>query len=267
MTLLVAPTAGSAAIPDWLGVAASIVLVGIAAAIALRQRLGITRELLWAAVRAFVQLLAVGAALTILFNRAGLLGSLLWIGGMVTIAGLVAAGRARTLPHARRTAWIAIGVGTSTTLGILLVLGVIAPEPVVVVPVGGMVVSGAMTAASMTMRGIAAAAAEQRPAIEARLSLGQTSAQAFEAYFRSGVRMALVPAIDSTKVVGLIALPGAMTGLILAGVPPLEAIRYQIVVMYMLLAAAALSSIVAARVTERSLFDDADRLHRLEPVA
>ena len=72
--------------------------------------------------------------------------------------------------------------------------------------------------------------------------------------------MALVPAIDSTKVVGLIALPGAMTGLILAGVSPFDAIRYQIVVMYMLLAAAALSSIVTARLAERSLFDDADRL-------
>ena len=61
-------------------------------------------------------------------------------------------------------------------------------------------------------------------------------------------------------VVGLIALPGAMTGLILAGVEPIVAIRYQIVVMYMLLAAAAVSAVVAARLTRRELFDEADRL-------
>lgn len=253
----------TAAIPDWVGVAASVVLVALAALIALRQHLGITRELLWASLRAFVQLLAVGAALTILFDRAGLLGALLWVAGMVVIAGVVAAGRAKSLPHSKRTAWISIGLGTATTLGILLVLGVVQPEPIVVVPVGGMVVSGAMTAAAMTMRQIAASAMNDRPAIEARLALGQSGSEAFAPFLRGGVRTALVPAIDSTKVVGLIALPGAMTGLILAGVSPVDAIRYQIVVMYMLLAAAALSSILAARLTERSLFDDADRLRRV----
>lgn len=84
-------------------------------------------------------------------------------------------------------------------------------------------------------------------------------------HLQRAVSTALLPAIDSTKVVGLIALPGAMTGLILAGVEPIDAIRYQIVVMYMLLAAAAVSAIVAARLTRRALFDDADRLYRVTP--
>jgi putative ABC transport system permease protein len=78
------------------------------------------------------------------------------------------------------------------------------------------------------------------------------------------VRTALVPAIDSTKVVGLIALPGAMTGLILAGVSPLDAIRYQIVVMYMLLAAAMIASLVVAARSAAALFDDAERLVRFD---
>jgi putative ABC transport system permease protein len=74
----------------------------------------------------------------------------------------------------------------------------------------------------------------------------------------------MLPAIDTTKVVGLIALPGAMTGLILAGVEPVVAIRYQIVVMYMLLAAAMVSGVVASRLARRALFDTADRLRRIE---
>ena len=73
----------------------------------------------------------------------------------------------------------------------------------------------------------------------------------------------MIPGIDQTKVVGLIALPGAMTGLILAGTSPLAAIRYQIVVMYMLLAAAALAAAVASRLAERDLFDVAERLRHL----
>ncbi|MCX6418659.1 MAG: ABC transporter permease, partial [Actinobacteria bacterium] len=148
----------TAQIPDWAGVAASVVLVLLAASLALYQRLGVARDLVWAAV------------------------------------------------------------------GILLALKVVKAEPIVVVPVGGMVVSAAMSATALTMRAIAKTAVEQRPAIEARLSLGMTGAAAFAPYLREGVRTALIPAIDTTKVVGLIALPGAMTGLILAGVSPFDAI-------------------------------------------
>ena len=72
-----------------------------------------------------------------------------------------------------------------------------------------------------------------------------------------------MPTIDTTKVVGLISLPGAMTGLIIAGVAPLDAIRYQIIVMYMLLGAWAIAALVAGRLVERVLFDDAQRLRPL----
>lgn len=255
----------TAEIPTWLGVAASVVLVVIAAVVSLRARLGLTRDLLWAAARAFVQLLAVGAVLTLLFERGGLLGALVWVTGMVVVAGVVSARRVRELPGAMRIGWLATGTGTATTVGVLLIAGVIEPVPLVVVPVGGMVVNGAMTATTLTMRRIADIALEQRGDIEARLALGQTAREAFAPHARTGARTALLPAIDSTKVVGLIALPGAMTGLILAGVEPIDAIRYQIVVMYMLLAAAAVSAIVAVRGVERAVFDDADRLVALSP--
>jgi putative ABC transport system permease protein len=253
----------TAQIPDWLGVLASLVLVALAAAVSLRSRLGLTKDILWASLRAFVQLLAVGAVLTLVFDRAGLLGSLAWVAGMVVVAGFVAARRAEGLPRARVHAWIAIGIGTASTVGLLLVLGVVEPVPLVVVPVGGMVVNGAMTATALTLSQLRRTAQEQRGDIEARLALGLTADEAFAPHLRRGVRTALVPAIDSTKVVGLIALPGAMTGLILAGVSPVDAIRYQIVVMYMLLAAAALSSFVAAGRGARALFDEADRLVRI----
>jgi putative ABC transport system permease protein len=250
-------------IPNWLGVLASVLLVGIAIGVSVRARLGLTKELVVAAARAFVQLVAVGAVLTVLFTRAGLIGALAWVAGMVVVAGFVAAGRARTLPRGRFIAWISVGTGTAVTVGVLLTVGVIEPVPSVVVPVGGMVVSGAMTATILTMRRLAETAQEQRPDIEARLALGLTAEEAMAPHLRRSVTVALLPAIDSTKVVGLIALPGAMTGLILAGVEPIVAVRYQIVVMYMLLAAASVSAIVASTLSRRALFDDADRLQRL----
>jgi putative ABC transport system permease protein len=254
----------TAQVPTWLGVAASVLLVLIAVAAASWARLGLTRELLWASLRAFVQLLAVGTVLTLLFTHAGPPGALAWVAGMVVVAGFVAAGRSKEMPKARSTALIAVGVGVTTTLGVLLVAGVIEPVPSVVVPVGGMVVSGAMTATNLTLRHMSSIAVLQRRDIEARLALGLTADDAIAPHLRGAVRTALLPAIDSTKVVGLIALPGAMTGLILAGVEPIVAIRYQIVVMYMLLAAAAVSAIIAARLARRALFDDADRLRWIQ---
>ena len=168
--------------------------------------------------------------------------------------------RGRGLPHAFPIALLGIGAGTSATLGVLVVGGVIDTAPTVLVPIGGMVVSGAMQASSLTLTSLRRAAVEQRPAVEAALSLGLSARDAFAAHLRAAVRTAMVPTVDSTKVVGLISLPGTMTGLIIAGVEPLQAIRYQIIVMYMLLAAWAVSALVTARAAEAALFDEAQRL-------
>lgn len=247
-------------VPDWTGVGASVLLVALAALIAYRQQLHLTRELLIAAVRAGVQLIAVGAILLVVFRRTGLPGALVWVVLMIIIAGQVAGRRGAGLPHAIRSATIGVAFGSAITLGTLILLHVISTQARVVVPVGGMIVSGSMQATGVALRRLREDAREARPAIEARLCLGLPAHQAFLPYRRSALRTALVPTIDATKVVGLISLPGAMTGLILAGVEPLTAIRYQIVVMYMLLAATALAALAAARVAERYLFDDAQRL-------
>jgi uncharacterized protein (TIGR00245 family) len=251
-------------VPSWGGVVASLLLVAVAAAVAYLQRLGLTRELVVAAVRAGVQLAAVGAILVVLFQRAGLPGAAGWVIVMMLIAGQVAGRRGAGLPRARLAATGGVATGTAVTLVGLLAGRVIAAEARVIVPVGGMIVSAAMLAAGIALRRLREEAHQARATIEARLSLGQSGRQAFLPHQRSALRTALIPAIDSTKVVGLISLPGAMTGLILAGVNPLTAIRYQIVVMYMLLAATALAALTAARLAEQALFDDAQRLVQVD---
>ncbi|MEO8106418.1 MAG: iron export ABC transporter permease subunit FetB [Actinomycetes bacterium] len=250
----------TANIPSWLGVAASATLVLIAIAISWRERLGLGREVGIAAVRAVLQLAAVGALLLIVFDKGRLPAAFGWLAIMVVIAGTVAGRRASGIPQARSHAWWGIGVAVVATMGVLLLLGVIETTPRVVIPVGGMVVSTAMVTAGLALQRTAEVVADQRLQIEARLALGLSSREAFLQPYRTAVRTALTPAVDTTKVVGLISLPGAMTGLILAGVDPWDAIRYQIVVMYMLLGAAFMAAVLAARLAQRSLFDDAERL-------
>ncbi|MDT7545444.1 MAG: UDP-glucose/iron transport system permease protein [Actinomycetota bacterium] len=249
--------------PSWYGVAASVALVGIAFFVVMREQLGLGREVLIASARAAVQLVAVGALLLVLFKHTGLPGALAWVTAMVLLAGRVAGGRAKGLPHATRVATIGVAVGAAATLGLLLVARVIDTSGRVVVPVGGMVVTGAMQGASLTLQRMRDEASSGRRAVEARLALGLDGGTAFAPHLRTALRNALIPAIDGTKVVGLISLPGATVGLLLAGVNPLTAIRYQVVVMYMLLGGAAVAAVVAGRLAVRSLFDDA---HRLRPV-
>lgn len=251
------------AVPTWAGVAASAALVAVAIAVAWRGRLHLARDIAIAGTRAALQLTAVGAILLLILRHAGLTGAAAWLVLMVWIAGRVAARRGHGLPYCLAIATIAIGAATAATVGTLLALGVISAQARVVIPVGGMVVATAMQAAALVLIRTRDDAQAAKPAIEARLSLGLSAEAAFAPYQQTAVRTGLIPAIDSTKVVGLISLPGAMTGLILAGVDPLTAIRYQIVVMYMLLAAAALAALIAARLAHRALFDDA---HRLRPL-
>lgn len=253
-------------VPSWLGVATSLLLVGLCLAVVVQERLGLTRDVLLAAVRALVQLAAVGALLGVLFARTGAPGAVGWVTAMVLVAGRVAGGRAPGLPHAQRIATVAVAAGVAVTLGLLVVAQVVDVEPRVVVPIGGMVVSAALRGTTVVLRRLHEEAVSSRPQVEARLALGLSPAEAFAPSRRTALRTALVTDVDAVKTVGLISLPGAMTGLLLAGVPPLTAIRFQVVVMYMLLGAVSVAAVLAARLGERQLFAEHQALKDLEPV-
>jgi putative ABC transport system permease protein len=257
--------AASAPAAGWLGAVVAATFVGLAVLVAWREQLGLTRDILIASLRAFGQLALVGLILLYLFQHSGLWGALAWVVVMVVIAGGVSARRAPSLPAARATATAAIALATTVTLGLLLVLRLVPPEPRYVVPIGGMVVAGAMQASSLSMRGLVTQVQHTRPKVEAALALGLAPTQAFASSRRDAVRSAVVPAIDATRVVGLISLPGTMTGLILAGTSPIVAVRYQIVVMYLLLAASLVAAATISRRSTHLLFDDAQRLIALRP--
>src|SRR5437867_2416015 len=114
-------------------------------------------------------------------------------------------------------------------------LGIVPTGARAVIPLGSMIIASAMNTTSLVMTRLRDGLAEHRREVEARLSLGQTGHEAAAPWHRSALRTGMLPTIDQTKVVGLVALPGAMTGMILAGASAQAAIRLQLVVMYMLL--------------------------------
>lgn len=261
---LAADTINGTTVPSWPEVALSLLLVLVVAAVILHSRLGMTRELAVAVIRAAVQLLAVGSLLSLIFDHAGIAGSLAWIAAMVVVAGRVSGGRGRGLHRSTMVATAAVAAGVLTTLGTLVALGTVSTKSTVLLPIGGMIVNGAMQGTSLVLARLRDEVVEGRRAVEARLALGLPAGEAFAPHERRAMRAALVAPIDQTKVVGLISLPGAMTGLIIAGVSPTLAIRYQIVVMYMLLGAWAIGAFVATRLMRTTLFDEAHRLRPLD---
>ncbi len=240
-------------------VALSLVLVAVAVGVSRWQRVGLERDMTVATFRSFVQLVAVGYILDFIFKGHGAL-TIAAIAVMVATASLTSAGRAKRVPGSKLIAATAISVATTGTLGVLAALQIVPVAARAIIPLGSMIITAAMNTTSLVMTRLHDDLAASRREVEARLSLAQSSRQAALPWMRSSLRNGMIPTVDQTKVVGLVALPGAMTGMILAGASPILAIRLQLVVMYMLLGGNAFAALVAAQLTVRRLFTPSHQL-------
>lgn len=233
---------------------ATLALVLLAAAISRWQQLDLEKQMLVASVRAFVQLIAIGYALNFVFSADNPFSILLILSIMTGIAGYTAGQRGQGIPHASRVALTAIAFGASLTLGLLVTLGVFDFTATQLIPIAGMVIGNSMNVCSLVMGRIRDEIKGKSAEIEAALALGATSRQAARPHLRTALHSGMIPIVDSTKTVGLIQLPGAMTGMILAGASPLEAVQLQIIVMYMLIGAAAFTGLATVWLTFRQYF-------------
>ncbi len=246
---------------SWLPrIVGALVLVGLAMGISRWQKLDLEKDMLVAVVRAFVQLIAIGYALELIFGADNPLWMFLVIGVMIGVGGYTAGQRGQHVPRSKSVATLSIIVGTSLTLGLLIVLKVFPFEPRFIIPIAGMVVGNAMTATGLVMARLRDDLKLQRAEVEAALALGANHQQAAISQMRRALTTGMAPHIDRTKTVGLISLPGAMTGMILSGASPLEAVQLQIIVMYMLIGAIAFSGLTAVFLTYRQFFTSAHQL-------
>ena len=240
-------------------------LVLVAVALSVWQRLGLGRGIVWASARALVQLLVVGLALRyVLDPHQPLILAWLWVAAMVVFALETLARRAPEVPDARRLGLVSFAASGAVSLGVLFGLRIFPLEARTLVPLAGMTIGNSMTASVVVGRRLVEELRDKRAEVEARLALGISSREAARPHVRAALRTALSPPIEQTKAVGLVLLPGAVTGLILAGVDPVEAVRVQAVVMYLVLGAVASTATVIALGVQRRLFTPD---HRLRPIA
>lgn len=248
----------------WLGLAASLILILITLGISMWRHLRLEREVLIATGRAMAQLLAVGYVLVVIIDPDQPIAyAWIWLVFMVAFAAWTVSRRAKEVPGVLPLAALALGTSTAVTSAVIFGLGIFPVEARAIVPIGGMMVGNALTATVVAGRRIVAEFSEKRAEVEARLALGQPWREAAGPSMRSALRTGMTTQIETTKAVGLVFLPGAMTGLILAGVDPAEAVRVQAAIMFLILGAVAINVVVIGTGVTRRLFTADHRLVRL----
>ena len=248
----------------WWGLAASLLLIAVTVAISVWRKLGLERDVLVATARALVQLLGVGYVLAVIIDPDQPIAySWAWLVFMVGFAAWTVSRRAPEVPGVLPLALVALSASTAVTVVVIFGLGIFPPEGRAIVPVGGMMVGNAMTSTVVAGRRIVAEFSEKRADVEARLALGQPWQVASRPSLRAALRTAMISQVETTKAVGLVFLPGAMTGLILAGVDPVDAVRVQAAIMFLILGAVSINVVVIGTGVTRRLFTDDHRLVRI----
>jgi len=249
-----------------LDVSIAAVLVVMVSLLSLKMQLHVGKRMLIAGIRAVIQLTLLGLVLRWVFTLSNAVWVMVLWTGMLLIAGREVMRR----QHRRFTGWWGYGLGTmsmflsSFTVVILALFVVVRVDPwytpQYAIPLLGMLLGNTMNGVSLGLDRLTETAWKQRESIEARLILGQTWHEAISDIRRESMRSALMPIINTMSIVGLVSLPGMMTGQILSGALPMDAVKYQIMILFLIAGGIGFGSMAAVQMASRRLFDDRQRL-------
>jgi len=240
-------------------------LMAISICLAFWQKLGIAGSLAIATVRSVVQLAVVGYLLDAVFD----LKQPVAVAGVIGLMSLVAAREAKNrigkkVAFALPIVFGSILVGTVLILAYITLI-VVQPDdshsPRYLIPISGMVLGNAMNGVSIAAERLTSSITNKANEIETHLCLGATPQQSIDAYRTEAIKAAMIPSINTMMVVGVVTLPGMMTGQILGGVSPLLAVRYQLVILFAITAANLISTLLVTQALSRQFFTPAQQLN------
>jgi len=251
---------------DYLDIGLASLTIAVNAGLSIAMNLGLGQRLVISAGRMVAQLILIGLVLKALFSIA----SPFLTGAAIIIMILFAGREAMARQERRFRGWWSYGLGTGSMMAaglIIMVFGLttqISPDPWYdpryAIPLMGMILGNTMNGVSIGLDRMISGMVERRASIEARLCLGEEAREAFRPVVRAALRAAFIPTINGMSAAGIVSLPGMMTGQILAGADPVEAVKYQIMIMFLIAGGTGIGSFVAIFFAQHRLTDARHRL-------
>ncbi len=237
----------------WVEVGIAASLLAINAAISLKLRLGLARQIVWSSVRMTIQLVILGLVLKQIFDMQTPVPVMIMAVAMTVIAGISAVRRidhrhGSIYPSAIFAVWVSTWIVTGVTI-LLIVRPHPWHSPPVLIPLLGMVLGNSLTGISLGMDRFLGELRSRRGEVEMRLTVGATRWESCRELFAGATRTSMIPILNTMSVAGIVSIPGMMTGQLLAGAPPIQAVQYQIMIMFVIAAAIALGVVIALALT------------------
>lgn len=237
-----------------LGLTALLLVIPII--ISYKEGLHIIKDLIVATVRAVVQLIILGFLLHYIFKINDKRLLVLCVFVIIVNASWNTISRSSpVMHHVFLISFVAIFVGTALPLAGTIATGAIQFTANEVIPIGGMLANNGLIAINLAYQNLDRAFVQDGTNIESKLSLAATPKLASKGAIRESIRLAIVPTIDSVKTYGLVSIPGMMTGLIIGGVPPLQAIKFQLLVVFIHTTATIMSALIATYLSYGQFFN------------
>ncbi|MFC7687233.1 ABC transporter permease [Ureibacillus sp. GCM10028918] len=219
-------------------------------------KLGLERDTINATLRSIIQLLAVGYVLKFIFDAQSFVFMVLMISLMILTATLNARKKGKAIKGITWKIAITLIIIEAVTQGILLGFEIVPATAQYIIPISGMLIGNSMVLSILFLNRFTAEIESSRNQIELILSLGGTPKQAVHRQLINAIRASLIPTIESQKTIGLVQLPGMMSGQIIGGADPVQAVQFQLLIVFALLTTAALSSILVGFFSYPTLFSE-----------
>lgn len=249
---------------SWLTLSLTLIFVLIPLLLSKTLNLGLEKDTLIATVRSAVQLIAVGFVLKFVFESEQAVFIVLMVLLMIGAAVQNARRKGKAVKGITWKLFVTFAAIELITQGVLLGLHIVPATAQYVISISGMVIGNSMVLAILFLNRFTSEVESHRDETELILSLGGTPKQSINRQLLKAIQASMIPTIESQKTIGLVQLPGMMSGQIIAGADPVQAVQFQLLIVFLLLSTAAMTSVILGYLSYRSFFNERMQLLKVE---
>ncbi len=236
-----------------LAITLAFVCIPLVLSKALNLQLG--KDVIIATIRAIVQLLAIGYVLQLIFDQQNVVFSFLMVAIMIAVATLNARKKGAQINGITWKLALSLCVIEAIVMSVLVGFHIVPATAQYIIPLSGMAIGNSMVMSILFLNRFTSEIEAHEQEVELILSLGGTPKQAIHRQLITSIKASMLPTIESQKTIGLVQLPGMMSGQIIAGADPVQAVMFQLLVQFMLLTTASVSSVLLGFLSYRTLFN------------